>query len=714
MDMKRTVIGIAFAMAFFVGWFMLLNYVNETYGPPDAPQAAAEPAAAVAPGATQPTTAAAAAQPAGTPQPAGGLQVLDAAAQPTPAALGSAAHRDKSYALQLGIAPAGAGVGFVVLNDFLASVDDPQKQPYRFQEADPAVLAQFGHALATRMVTVDGVAVDVSKVNWRPVGEPSGGRMAYEIVLGTPGKPMLRVRKTFHVFERTSTEHGGLGHEVRVDHEFTNLAGRPLTVSTGYNGPALPPRELDAGPDRRVMVGYPATNTIKVESHYVESFYEEDTTRELAVNEDKVPAYWVGASSVYFDAIVMPPVLPQPGGAGYKSSTRSLKAQGLKPDDAAKQPLALTVDTADFTVEPDGFVNLPLHVYFGPKARKVLNDPFYATLPRDYDEGLVVRSGPCAVCTFDWLIGVLVVMLGAFHTILRDWGLAIIALVVLVRLMLHPITKRSQISMLKMGKMGPEMKRLQEKYKDNKEELQKAMWEFQKQQGVTPILGCLPMFLQMPIWIALWSALNTTFELRHSAFLWGFTWIDDLAKPDRLIPFGADYAFRIPLVGVVVDAFNVLPILLAFVFFLQQKYTPKPPAMTPEQVQQQKMMQWMVLIFPVFLYGQPSGLNLYILASTGIGIWESKRIRRHIKEKEEAEKAGVVIVDAPPPEKHDRSGGGGGGGGGGKGGKGNRNRGPREPEKPSPGGWLARKLAELQEKAEQARRSNERRGRDRA
>jgi YidC/Oxa1 family membrane protein insertase len=95
-------------------------------------------------------------------------------------------------------------------------------------------------------------------------------------------------------------------------------------------------------------------------------------------------------------------------------------------------------------------------------------------------------------------------MLKFFHMIFRDWGLAIIALVCVVRVLLHPITKKSQVSMMKMGKMGPEMERLKKKYGDDKDGLNKAMMQFYKEQGATPILGCLPMFLQMPIWIALY------------------------------------------------------------------------------------------------------------------------------------------------------------------------------------------------------------------
>ena len=88
---------------------------------------------------------------------------------------------------------------------------------------------------------------------------------------------------------------------------------------------------------------------------------------------------------------------------------------------------------------------------------------------------LVLTSGPCAWCTFNWLINGLVWLLGAFHLIVRDWGLAIVLLVVLVRSLLHPITKKSQVSMMKMGKLGPEMERLKKKYGDDKDELNRRI-----------------------------------------------------------------------------------------------------------------------------------------------------------------------------------------------------------------------------------------------
>ena len=137
--------------------------------------------------------------------------------------------------------------------------------------------------------------------------------------------------------------------------------------------------------------------------------------------------------------------------------------------------------------------------------------------------------------------------------------------------------------------------------------------------------------------------------------------------------------------------------LMGIVFFLQQKLTPKPPAANEQQEQQQKMMQWMSLLFPVFLYNGPSGLNLYILTSTSIGIIESKIVRDHIKAQEERQKLGPIIIDAPPDPKKGRD------DDRGQGAK--RLKGPVVPEPPKTGitGWMAK----MQEKAEQIRKEAE-------
>ena len=105
----------------------------------------------------------------------------------------------------------------------------------------------------------------------------------------------------------------------------------------------------------------------------------------------------------------------------------------------------------------------------------------------------------------------------------------------LIRIAMHPITKKSQVSMSKMSKLGPQVEELKKKYANNKAELQKQTMQLYKQQGASPIMGFLPMLVQMPIWIALYSAIQASVSLRGAPFL--PFWITDLSAPDALIPF---------------------------------------------------------------------------------------------------------------------------------------------------------------------------------
>ena len=693
----------ALAMSIVFGWQFGVRWLYKTKGwalPEERARqeqqaAASQPAAAPTTQASGPTTSPGASTTTSATT-SGGLRV-DADSGPEQiVALGSERPRDPKYAIYLALDRVGAGLKAVVLNDYKRSVEDSLL--YVFQQPYPGHEAK-SRPLATRWVNINGQTFDLSNVNWK-LAETGTDTATYTLdVVGDSG-PVARLRKTYRIFSRDAKERpGSAGFEISVDYAVQNLSGGELKVKTAFNGPTLPPSEISRGPDRQVLSGYKDGQRINVVGHMVEEFKQDEPTKDLTTDKDRHQALWAGAASVYFNGIVLPVDATTNGSPA--SYVQSVKAEGIDVKDdteGAQRTIATVFETKELTLAPGGQVSMPLNAFFGPRWRKVLNNSYYSTLPRAYNATLVITSGYCAICTFQWLIDILVWMLNVFHFVSRDWGLAIIMLVVVVRLLLHPITKRSQISMMKMGKMGPELARLKEKYGDNKEELNKAMWEFQKTQGVSPYLGCLPMFLQMPIWIALWSSLQSTFELRQASFLWGWTWIHDLAKPDALISWTP---IRLPF-GIRVSSLNVLPFLLGVVFFIQQKMQPKPVAMDPQQEQTQKMMQWMSVVFPLFLYNGPSGLNLYIMTSTTIGIFESKRIRDHIKAREEAEKAGKVIVDAKPTRGNKRNRGDDPIGGG---------RGPVAPQKPSPGGWLARKLAELQEKAEQVKRDADRKTR---
>jgi YidC/Oxa1 family membrane protein insertase len=696
MDRKNMIIAIVLMMALVTFWVPITDVVGGWFGydMKALRRAAQEQARQTSTPSTSPSTSPPAASPSTaattTGQPTLSAPALSAipATQPASVTLGSAEPSDPHYPLAMQIAPEGAGLTRVILNDFKQSVKG--KERYTFQQPYKGFEAQ-SRPLATRSVTINGTSIDIANTPWTLI-DSSENSATYAVDLAAPSGAIARLVKNFNVYPRNRVD-AGSGYELLITQTVENRTDRPIEVSMTVNGPTTPDKELDRGSDRSIVGGYDAGNkSVYVGHHYVEEFTAKQPRLDYTKHEKHgYPLLWAGVSSVYFNALLRPEPLGTdktvPPDYIEKVEVVSLRPEAATPEAYA---IAMTIQTKPLTVAPGGSVTLPSRAFFGPKQRSLLKNSYYALFPRSFDTTLVMTSGPCAVCTFQWLINILVGMLKGFYFVFRDWGIAIIILVCVVRLLLHPITKSSQKSMMKMGKMGPEIERLKKKYGEDKDALNREMMKVYKEQGFTPILGCLPMFLQMPIWIALWSALQSTFELRHASFLYGFTWIDDLAQPDHLIEFSRSFNLfgLLPISGL-----NVLPLLMGVVFYLQQKYTPKPPTMTPEQEQQQKIMQWMTLLFPLMLYAGPSGLNLYILTSTTIGIIESKVIRDHIKRDEEAQKEGRVIVDAKPTRASKRK---------------HRDDLPPDPKaKTGLAGWLAA----LQEKADRVQREAQRKGR---
>ena len=254
-------------------------------------------------------------------------------------------------------------------------------------------------------------------------------------------------------------------------------------------------------------------------------------------------------------------------------------------------------------------------------------------------------GGFCAFCTFAWLADILMGILRFFDSVTGDWAISIILLVVCVRALLHPIFKRSQIGIQRFGKqmqrIAPKQKKLQEKYKDDPKRLHEEVRKLMREENVSyaGLFGCLPMFLQSPIWIALYAMLYTSFDLRHEpAFygifqqLGGWSFFADLSRGDSLITLPQSLWFNMPLMGHI-TAINVLPILLGVVFFVHQKYLTPPSTgnMTPEQEQTQKIMKvMMVVMFPVFMYNAPAALTLYFVTNSTLGIVEGRWIRAHM------------------------------------------------------------------------------------
>jgi YidC/Oxa1 family membrane protein insertase len=197
------------------------------------------------------------------------------------------------------------------------------------------------------------------------------------------------------------------------------------------------------------------------------------------------------------------------------------------------------------------------------------------------------------------------------HRFTHSYGIDIILLTVLIKLLLAPLTQKSYVSMKKMQKLQPQMERLKEKFSDDKEKLNKEIMELYRRNGVNPLGGCLPMVLQFPVFIGLYNALSTPIELRHAPFMW----IKDLSRPDwQSLPFTlGTWHLGIP----------ILTVLMGASMFLQQWMTPS--AGDPNQ---KKMMMLMPLMFTFMFVSFPAGLTVYWLVNNLLSIAQQYWINR--------------------------------------------------------------------------------------
>lgn len=204
-------------------------------------------------------------------------------------------------------------------------------------------------------------------------------------------------------------------------------------------------------------------------------------------------------------------------------------------------------------------------------------------------------------------------LLKACYAVVPNYGVAIILLTVMVRLCTAPLAAKQMKSMKRMGEIQPKVKALQEKYKDDRQQQSQEMMKLYKEAGVNPLGGCLPMVLQIPVFIGLYYALQSSIDLRQAPFV---LWIDDLSRPETL--------FTIPGVGWPV---RVLPVLMTLSMVLQQRMTPMT---TMDPVQARTMMIVMPVMFFFMFYGFPAGLVLYWFVSNLLAIAQQLYLNRQM------------------------------------------------------------------------------------
>lgn len=288
------------------------------------------------------------------------------------------------------------------------------------------------------------------------------------------------------------------------------------------------------------------------------------------VAEKEGKLFWAGIEDRYFMSAIVP--------RGHGDSAKVSATRTALPDDKAAIETTITIPA--ISVAAGSAVERKFSVYVGPKEMESLKSSG-SSLEKAIDYGW-----------FSFIAVPILYLLKFFYGLIHNYGVAIIILTIFVKLLLHPLSRHSMKSMKGMQTLQPKLKELKEKYKDNKEKLNMETMALFRAHKVNPMGGCLPMALQLPIYIALYKVLWNSIELYRAPFV-GF--YKDLSAP---------------------DPYFIMPIILGVAMWLQQKLTPSAST-DPAQA---KMMQIMPIMFTAFMLFLPSGLVLYILVNTVMGV----------------------------------------------------------------------------------------------
>jgi len=256
------------------------------------------------------------------------------------------------------------------------------------------------------------------------------------------------------------------------------------------------------------------------------------------------------------------------------------------------------ISSPQLTVNPGQMANVENMVFVGPKDIDILKSQGHS-LEQSLDLGW-----------FSFLAKPLLYCLKFFYKYVGNYGIAVIIITVILKILFFPLTHKSYKSMKDLQKVQPMMAAIKEKYANDRDAMNKAVMELYREHKVNPMGGCLPMVVQIPVFFALYKALMSSIELRHAPF---FLWINDLSGPDNLI----GDLFGLPFV------IGPLPVVMGVTMFIQQKLT--PAAGDPMQ---QKMLLYLPVVFTVMFLNFPSGLVLYWLVNNVLTIGQQMYINK--------------------------------------------------------------------------------------
>ncbi len=410
---------------------------------------------------------------------------------------------------------------------------------------------------------------------------------------------------------------GELGFDFNFEIEVANIGEKPVTMAYLLDGPNGLPREGGWYAQKMGRQwGQVGLRDVVVALDQPDRDYpERASVRCLDIIEDEqelwtLPLEYIGVDGQYFSTVLIPQKENQ---EDRWIDTSTAVRVGPIPENKKQRNLtnvSFQLTSKPITLEPNERVKHDYLMFAGPKKPEVVDT---------YGLGWLIYYG-----WFSPVSKLLLVVLHfyASYFTFGNYGLAIILLTVTVRMCMFPLSRKQVLGMQKMQELQPEMKKIQEKYKNEPEKRMKAQQELFRKANYNPFSGCLPVLVQMPIFIGLYRALLSDVELRQAPLISeNVRWASNLAAPDMLF----NWSNIMP--GIVVSTLgpylNILPLVTVALFLWQQKMFMPPPA-DEQQELQQKIMKIMMIVMAFFFFKVPSGLCIYFISSSLWGILERK------------------------------------------------------------------------------------------
>lgn len=321
---------------------------------------------------------------------------------------------------------------------------------------------------------------------------------------------------------------------------------------------------------------------------------------------------WTGVGGKYFEILALPQNPTVMNNAVYSTKTEV--------NNYSNAQVMLTRDAINGNSVQDTY-----YFYVGPRTEKDLkiynkseDNPWNLS-------GTNLNASLNSSGILSWLETILKWCLEMINMVVRNWGLSIIVLTIIIKLLFYPLTKKSSLGTLKMKQIQPKVDEIQAKYKDQPEKLNAELTKLYKEENYNPLSGCLPLLIQFPILIAMYNLFNNYFEFRGAMFIPG--WIPDLSVGDSIVAVD----FNIPFLG---NHIRILPVIYLISQLLFGKLTQTNTATGSSATQMKIMMYGMPIFFFFILYNAPSGLILYWTVSNILQLVQQLIINKMVAAKE--------------------------------------------------------------------------------